>query len=279
MLNTDDGVIIIMRVKEESIDIYTNDDQDINAMLGSHNKGLIIFTEHEYGCATHIAVGGMVDLKKPDGKILTHLINNNVFNQTEDFEEIGWDIYFQNGYTILNITRWPQTSLIPPEQSMSTWINVYPPVRDFLSLAHRNGHNSVFFLSSTTIHDALDNDIFKIHDSKEIIEYNFHQTITDEVNLFFSPPTWLFPYIGKLMGYEVCMAIMVGNNPDERLDWEAGVALQEYLYNTFALPIIEGASLDIKHDLEELFDRSDKLMKDIDGIVNKPTSPPSHLWG
>ena len=277
MLNTDDGVIIIMRVKHESIDIYTNDKQDITAMLRKNNKGLIIFTEHEYGCASHIAIGGMVDLKKPDGKILTHLINNNVFNQTEDFEEIGWDIYFQSGYTILNITRWPQTSLIPPEQSMSTWIHVYPPVRDFLTLARENGHNCVFFVSSTTIHDALDNDIFKIHDSKEIIEHDFHNE--SEVNLFFSPPTWLFPYIGKLMGYEVCMAIMVGNNPDERLDWEAGVALQEYLYDSFDLPIIEGASLSIKHDLEELFDRSDKLMKDIDGIVNKPTSPPSHLWG
>ena len=75
------------------------------------------------------------------------------------------------------------------------------------------------------------------------------------------------------------MAIMVGNNPDERLDWEAGMALREYLHDSFDLPILEGASLDIKHELEALFDRSDKLMKDIDGIVNKPTTPPNHMWG
>ncbi len=266
-----------MRTKHDNIDKYTNDKQDINVLLSDNNKGLIVFTEHEYGCASHLAIGGMVDLKKPSAKILTHLINNNVFNQTEDFEEIGWDIYFQSGYTILNITRWPQTSLIPPEQSMATWIHVYPPVRDFLSLAQRNGIDSVIFASSTTIHDALDNDIFKIHDSKEIILHDFKQE--NKANLFFSPPTWLFPYIGKLMGFDKCHAIMVGNNPDMRLDWDAGLAIQEYLYDKFKLPIIEGASLDIKEELEELFARSDKLMKDIDGIVNKPTSAPSNMWG
>lgn len=268
-----------MRTKHDSIDIYTMDGSDIRTMLGTHNKGLIIFTEHEYGCASHLAIGGIVDLQKPQAKVLTHLINNNVFNQTEDYEDIGWDLYFSSGYTILNVTRWPQTSLIPPEQSMTTWIHVYPPVRDLLQVAKDNGHNHIYFASSTTIHDALDNKVFKIHDSKEIIEHNFDQTISSDVKLFFSPPTWLFPHLGKLMGYETCMAIVSGHNPDKRMDWDAGMALQDRLLSKFDLPILEGASLDLKHELEGIFDRSDKLMGEIEGIINKPTSAPNHMWG
>ena len=268
-----------MRTKHETIDIYSLDGKDIHTMLQANNKGLIMFTENEYGCASHIAIGGLIDLNKPDAKILTHLINNNVFNQTEDYEDIGWDMYFDNGYTVVNITRWPQTSLMPPEHSMNTWIHIYPPVRDLVELAHKNGHKNLTYVSTTTIHDALDNDVFKLHKPTEIMQYDFHQTISDDTNLFFSPPTWLFPHMGKLMGYETCTAIVSGHNADERLDWEAGMALQDRLLSMFDLPLIEGASLDIKHELELLFDRTDEMVGKIEGLVNKQASAPNHMWG
>ncbi len=272
-----------MRTKHDNIDIYTLDGSDIHAMLSTHNKGLIIFTEHEYGCASHLAMSTFIDVGKPQARVLTHLINNNVFNQTEEFEQIGWELYFKGGYTVLNITRWPQTSLVPPEQSMSTWIHVYPPVRDFLELVMQNGHDKIYYIGSTTIHDALDNEIFKLQDSSEVVTYDFKGDFSKRGNgddLFFTPPTWLFPYVGTLLGYSKALAIVSGHDDDKRVDSDAGKALMVWLTDKLGLITTAENLKDTANDIENDYDRSDKLRNDLEGLLKTTETPKnSMLWG
>lgn len=283
MLNTDDWFVINMRLKHGTIDIYTYDGLDIERLLQDNSDGLIVFTEHEYGCASHLAMSTIIEMGKPQARILTHLISNNVFNQTEEFEHIGWELYFVDGYTILNISRWPQTSLVPPEQAQTTWIHIYPPIRDILEVAMMNGHTNIRFLGSTTIHDALDNDIFKIQKSSDITVYDFKGDYAkrgDGEDLFFTPPTWLFPYIAHLLGYESSVAVLSGHNEDERVDIEAGKALMVWLDDNLLLPITPEKLQDTANDIENHYDRSDKLRSDIETIIRRSDTPKnSMLWG
>lgn len=284
MLNTDDGLVINMRTKHESIDIYsTKEGEDIASLMEDNNKGLILFTEHEYGCASHMAVSTVVDLETPVARVMTHLISNNVFNQTEDFEHIGWEMYFHNGYTFVNISRWPQTSIVPPDQAQSTWIHIYPPLRDLLDFCKKGGHTKLYFLSSTTIHDALDNDIFRLYESSEITEYDFkvkHEKRGDGNDLFFSPPTWLFPYFANLMDYDVSKAIISGNDTEVRVDKKAGMALMNWLESNLDVAGGEELLIETAEDLQSLFDRSDEIRSEMQSIITRNEPPKnSMLWG
>jgi|11BtaG_2_1085332.scaffolds.fasta_scaffold05099_11 hypothetical protein len=272
-----------MRIKHESIDIYPLE-EGFTSSLAANNKGLIIFTEHEYGCASHLAVSPLVDIENPVARVMSHLINNNVFNQTEEFDHIGWGLFFYKGYTFVNISRWPQTSIFPAEQAQSTWIHIYPPVRDLLDyLQSYGGHKKLYFLSSTTIHDALDNDIFKIFDSSEIVEYDFtakHEKRGDGNDLFFSPPTWLFPYFADLLGYKIATAVVSGNEPDKRVDRSAGMALMNWLENNLDVAGGEEILIENAEHLESLFERNDVLRSEMQSIITKNEPPKnSMLWG
>lgn len=270
-----------MRMKQNTVDIYSN--KDMKSLIKNNNKGLIIFTEHEYGCASHLAISSIVDMSKPSARILSHLISNNVFNQTEEFENIGWEIYFRNEYTILNINQWPSTPLIPPEAAQGTWIYIYPVVRDLLEFFYDNGITDLYFLSSSTIHDALDNDVFKIYESSTVVEYEFDGKFPkrgDNNELFFNPPTWLFPYLANLIGYDKSVSVISGHNDDERVDKVAGVALMDWLESKLSIAGNVEELSDKATELTDAFERNSKLHEQIETVISGRDSPKnSMLWG
>tara|TARA_R110000822_G_scaffold27401_3_gene81833 strand:+ start:1780 stop:2613 length:834 start_codon:yes stop_codon:yes gene_type:complete len=225
-----------MLTRYHTIDIYENQEwpEDIN--------GVLIYSENEYGCASHIAVKGLLGDAKPAGRILTHLISNMVFNQTKDYEHVGWDYYFYEDKVIININKWPQTPIMPLHEAQATWIHCYPPVRDLLAFIKDKygdiGHLS--FVTSTTIHDSLNTDIFAIHSPDKLMAYFFNtqakvtiapkHKVGIEGDLFFSPPAWMFPHFANEMGYQQTATIFSGHDPEaEHIDSVASLTLFRWL--------------------------------------------------
>jgi len=207
-----------MLTKHGTIDIYEQE------QWPSVIHGVLLYSENEYGCASHIAMKSLLGDIKPAGRVLTHLINQMVFNQTKEYEDIGWEYYFYNGVMIVNINRWPQTPIMPLQEAQATWIHCYPPVRDFVSYMKNKYDNLGYFtyVTSTTLHDALNNDIFAVHSPDEMLCYSHSTSQKLRINgpsklktdLFFSPPAWLFPHLAHKMGISNCLSIFSGHDPE-----------------------------------------------------------------
>jgi hypothetical protein len=263
-----------MRTKYETIDIYHEKELPfINTLL--------VYAENEYGSATSIAAKSVVGDAEPDARIVSHLITNTIFNQTEGFEDIGWELYIMDNVGILNITNWPATPLMPLEEAEATWIYAYPPARDtLLFLSESMGVKNITYMSATTIHEVLQSDIFKIHNSKELITYDFINQSGDEDSLFLSPPTWLFGHLSKLIGFEKSNVIMSGYNSDTKVDAVAARTLSLWIEKNLGL--IQNVDYGVSHihDLNNRWEENEKMKKSINAMINKASEPENQmLWG
>ena len=285
----------MMLTKHNTIDIYEQDEWP--AML----KGVLIYSENEYGCASHIAMKSLLGEQEPSGRILTHLINQMVFNQTKDFESVGWEYYFYNDYMIININKWPTTPIMPLHEAQATWIHCYPPVRDLLSFLKDKYYQSsatapsmLAFVTSTTLHDSLNTDIFAIHSPEDMLMYQHKDciklNITDQqdpkpqlkTDLFFTPPAWLFPHLANAMGMNYPVTLFSGHDPESGdIDEVAALTLFRWLNRTTG-----------NHTNKHAFNRSLKNTKrevavalkmrnDLETMLksNEESEAPNVLWG
>ena len=277
----------MMMTKHETIDIY--EQEAWPAVI----NGVLIYSENEYGCASHIAMNAILGDTKPAGRILSHLISQMVFNQSKDFEHIGWEYYFYNGTLILNVNQWPQTPIMPLHEAQATWIRCYPPVRDFISFIKNKYDDLRFFafVTSTTLHDSLNNDIFAVHTPDELLCYSHSSNqklrIKGEgelkTDLFFSPPAWLFPYLAHNMGLSNSLTMFSGHDPESNdVDEVASLTLFRWVNRMTGRTKTKhalnasvkktkkqvGESLALRKELEELL--SDAQTK---------VEAPNMLWG
>lgn len=263
----------MMRTKYETIDIYH--DRPIPNGINT----LLVYAENEYGSATSIAVKGILGNRQPDARIVTHLITNTIFNQTMDFEDIGWELYFEDNIAILCLTNWPATPLVPIEEAERTWIYAYPPTRDALEwLINNVGIESATYISSTTIHNVLDGDIFKTYEPSEMIRYDFIQPTESQETLFLSPPTWLFGHLSKLMGISKSQVLMSGHDPETKIDKVAANTLSNWLGNNMNLkhnPLHANEFIEV---LEKRHSNNEIMSKKISYMMAE-SEPNQMLWG
>tara|TARA_R110000765_G_scaffold22708_2_gene57885 strand:+ start:907 stop:1698 length:792 start_codon:yes stop_codon:yes gene_type:complete len=263
-----------MRTKYDTIDIYH--DQPLPNITK-----LLVYAENEYGSATAIAAKGILGDRQPDARIVTHLITNTIFNQTIGFEDIGWELYFEGDTGILCLTNWPATPIVPLEEAERTWIYAYPPTRDtLLFLSEELGVERLTYMSSTTIHNVLDTDIFKSHKSTKLILYDFiNENITHEDEaLFLAPPTWLFGHLSKLIGLTVSRVVMSGHNPDEKIDALAGATLSRWLELVMDLKSNPTYAAEYITELEKRHSNNEIMAKKISDMMSE-SEPNQMLWG
>tara|TARA_R110001599_G_scaffold144191_7_gene325762 strand:- start:1056 stop:1862 length:807 start_codon:yes stop_codon:yes gene_type:complete len=268
-----------MRTKYETIDIYH--DKPIPNGIDT----LLVYAANEYGSATSIAAKGILGDRQPDARIVTHLITNTIFNQTVDFEDIGWELYFEDNAAILCITNWPATPIVPLEEAERTWIYAYPPTRDTLEwLINNVGVESVTYISSTTIHNVLDSDIFKTYEPNELIHYDFIEDnhrlrlAQKEDTLFLSPPTWLFGHLSKLMGLSKSQVLMSGHDSEKKIDRVAADTLSKWLESNMNLKYNQHYANEFIEVLEKRHSNNEIITKKISDMMAE-SEPNQMLWG
>jgi hypothetical protein len=278
----------MMMKKHNTIDIYQREEWP-DAL-----RGVLIYSENEYGCASHIAIKSLLGDTEPSGRILTHLINQMVFNQTKDYEQVGWAYYFYEDILIVNINKWPQTPIMPLDEAQATWIHCYPPVRDLLSFLYEK-YGSMGWLSymtSTTLHDSLNTDIFRIHDPKETIAF-WHSSqkmiplpATGKKvkgDLFFTPPAWMFPHFANAMGFTNCLTLFSGHDPESGdIDEVAALTLFRWANQV-------SGNKQTKHAFNRALKKTKaqvaetlSLRKDLEALLEsaeQKTEAPNVLWG
>lgn len=277
-----------MMTKHETIDIYEQE------AWPSVINGVLIYSENEYGCGSHIAMRAILGDTKPAGRILSHLISQMVFNQSKDFEQIGWEYYFYNGTLILNVNQWPTTPIMPLHEAQATWIHCYPPVRDFLSFIKNKYDDLGFFafVTSTTLHDSLNNDIFAVHSPDELLCYShsiskklrikkgFSELKTD---LFFSPPAWLFPHLAHNMGISNSLTIFSGHDPESGdVDEVASLTLFRWVNRMTGRTKTKHALNASLKKTKKQVDESLALRKELEELLSDAQTKveaPNMLWG
>lgn len=269
-----------MRTKYDTIDIYHD------KPLPHGITKLLVYAENEYGSATAIAAKGILGDRQPDARIVTHLITNTIFNQTVDFEDIGWELYFEGDTAILCLTNWPATPLVPLEEAERTWIYAYPPTRDTLLFLTENlGVDEVTYISSTTIHNVLESDMFKTYKPTDLIRYDFingqlatHQLAQQKDTLFLSPPTWLFGHLSKLMGLSASQVMMSGHNPEEKIDRVAAAMLSVWLNDVMYLKYNADYAMEFIESLQKRHSNNEIMSKKISEMMAE-SEPNQMLWG
>ena len=262
-----------MRTKYDTIDIYH--DQPLPHGITK----LLVYAENEYGSATAIAVKGILGDRQPDARIVTHLITNTIFNQTDGFEDIGWELYFEGDTAILGLTNWPTTPLVPLEEAERTWIYAYPPTRDTLLFLTENlGVDEVTYISSTTIHNVLESDMFKAYKPTELIHYDFIQPTESLGTLFLSPPTWLFGHLSKLMGLSASQVMMSGHDPEEKIDRVAAATLTNWLWQSMGFISNGKYVADFIEVLQKRHSNNEMMSKKISDMMAE-SEPNQMLWG
>ena len=278
-----------MLTRHHTIDIYQAQEwpEDI--------KGVFIYTENEYGCASHIAMKALLGDAEPAGRILTHLINHMVFNQTKDYEDVGWEYYFYEDKVIININKWPQTPIMPLNEAQTTWIHCYPPVRDLLDFIQTKYDNKIpnlSFVTSTTIHDSLNTDIFAIHDPEKLMAYLFRDKIKLTIkpkqelgikgDLFFTPPAWMFPHFANEMGYQQAVTILSGHDPEcGDIDSVAALTLFRWLNQATGNKVNKHAyNRSLKKTMNEV-EQAHSMRADLEKLLEQTqkTEAPNMLWG
>jgi len=232
---------------------------------------------------------------KPSGRIVTHLINNMVFNQTKDYEDIGWDYYFHGDKLIININKWPQTPIMPLDEARATWIHCYPPVRDLLSFVqdkYDNKINLLSFVTSTTIHDSLNTDIFEIHDPETLMGYFFSNKTKVTIkpkhkvgikgDLFFTPPAWLFPHIADMMGYQQTATIFSGHDPEAGdIDEVAALTLFRWLNEATGRKVNKHSFNQSLKKTKGEVEQTLSMREDLEKLLQQTeaSEAPNMLWG
>lgn len=271
-----------MRTKHDTIDIYSDEP------LPSVDK-VVVFTENEYGMASLLAGTTIIGDRKADAVVTSHLLSEIAFNAAPKLSQIGWEIYFENntkGQTVafVMINNWPSVQLFPPESSKATWIYTYPIVRDLVELLQNSGAKTLHFLSSTTIHEALDPEVFELLSPKSIKNYVYGVSKDSSDNLFFAPPTWLFPQIAHMMGYLESEIVMSGCDDDKKVDDVAGWTLAQYLAKYMDRKLLKRDYNKIVKEFSKLVDKHEKIhaeMADNMKAINNAQSqvPSEHMWG
>lgn len=223
-----------MMEQQGIVDLYTNDDWDPKAKFSR----LLIFSEHEHGAAPWIAAQSLVKDTKPHAHILSHLIDWFVFNDAPDPFTPGWDVYQLGDVLLLNVNEWPDTPLMPPEAAKATWLRVYPVVRDTLRVLapYLKPEALLQFFTTTTMHDSLDPSAFHTPAVNELVMYDFvdgeHSNNFNDKSVFLSPPSWLFPKIGAMLGLDLLGSEVVisGHEPEARIDVAAAENLMDWLH-------------------------------------------------
>lgn len=278
-----------MLTRHHTIDIYQTEDwpETIN--------GVFFYTENEYGCASHIAMQALLGDAKPSGRILTHLINHMVFNQTKDYEDAGWEYYFYENKVIININKWPQTPIMPLHEAQATWIHCYPPVRDLLDFIQNKYDNNIAhlsFITSTTIHDSLNTDIFEIHEPETLMGYFFRDKVKLTINptqglgikgdLFFTPPAWMFPHFANEMGYQQTATIFSGHDPEcGDIDSVAALTLFRWLNHATGKKVTKRSfNRALKNTMSEV-EEAQTMRADLEKLLqqNETKEAPNMLWG
>tara|TARA_R110001592_G_scaffold7835_4_gene43440 strand:+ start:1913 stop:2749 length:837 start_codon:yes stop_codon:yes gene_type:complete len=278
-----------MMTKHNTIDIYETEEWPETL------KGVFIYSENEYGCASHIAMKALLGDAKPAGRILTHLINQMVFNQTKDYEDVGWEYYFYAGTLIININKWPQTPIMPLHEAQATWINCYPPVRDLLSFIKDKYDNTGFvaYVTSTTLHDSLNTDIFAIHPPEHLMAYSHKGSKKISIlpkhklgikgDLFFTPPAWMFPHLANKMGFDGATTIFSGHDPESGdIDELAALTLFRWA-NKATGNLVNKHSFNrslksISTDIQAALTMRDELEKLL-ASADEHSEAPNMLWG
>jgi hypothetical protein len=236
------------RIKHDTIDIYTNtgvEAKDFNDLLN-----VIVFAENEYGNAPTLLFRSIFNDSEPSAYVSSHLLAELGFNSAPNMDEIGWELHLHEATQSVwvRITGWPTTSLFPPDQSRGNWIYTYPVVRDLLDWLKNPTGNEInkgigcTYVTSSTLHDALESDEYPILSPSDVYHYNLmteaiykytdpalkpKRIKKDELRLFLTPPTWMFPKLALMQQY-VAPSIVVVGHADESVDVVAGASLMEY---------------------------------------------------
>lgn len=271
-----------MRTKHDTIDIYSDE------QLPTIDE-VVVFTENEYGMASLLAGTTIIGDREPDATVMSHLLSEMAFNAAPKMARVGWEIYFEKNADGKNIafvmlTNWPNVQLFPPESSKATWIYTYPSVRDLVGALQNQGAKKLLFMSSSTIHEALDPDVFALLSPSTIKNYVYGSESNDDDNLFFAPPTWLFPYLAHLSGYDHAEIIMSGCDDDKKVDDEAGWTLAKYLSKHMGNKLLKRDYNKIVKDFTKLVDKHEKLHAELADNMKavsqaKSESPSEHMWG
>lgn len=271
-----------MRTKHDTIDIYSDE------QLPTIDE-VVVFTENEYGMASLLAGTTIIGDREPDATVMSHLLSEMAFNAAPKMAKVGWEIYFEKNTEGQNIafvmlTNWPNVQLFPPESSKATWIYTYPTVRDLVGALQNQGAKKLLFMSSSTIHEALDPDVFALLSPSTIKNYVYGSESNDDDNLFFAPPTWLFPYLAHLSGYDHAEIIMSGCDDDKKVDDEAGWTLAKYLSKHMGNKLLKRDYNKIVKDFTKLVDKHEKLHAELADNMKavsqaKSESPSEHMWG
>lgn len=264
----------------DAIDIYWITEPKPNTF-----SNVIIFNENEHGHAGYIAMKGLVKGLSPIGYVVSHLIANLVFNQTSEPHEIGWEIYHTGDTLIVNINEWPPTALYPIEESRATWIYIYPVVRDLLKQLKGMGASHLWSASSLAVHEALEPDEFPQLSETEYLTYNLKNATKTHIsnepwehNIFFTPPTWLFPYFAHKMGWETCKSVLCGYNPEETINAKAGVTMADYFNMTLGMDFSTDEMKKAGDIMQAHSDRADNMQKEMDDLIKgKPAN--NTMWG
>ena len=270
-----------MRTNKGTIDIYHSEP------LPKVDK-VIVFAENEFGLASLMAVSTIVGEREPDAVGLSHLLSEMGFNSAPDMKPIGWEIFFEQGndetIAYVMVTNWPTIQLFPPEQTKTTWIYTYPPVRDFVELMKNNGAKELLYISSTTIHEALDPELFELLSPKKTKSYVFGGDRNTKHNLFFTPPTWLFPYLAHHMDYDHSEIILSGCENGAEIDEEAGWTLTKYLSTVMGekikKPHYNRVVKKFRQEAEKQAEIEAELLEALKTHEEKGTlSPNESMWG
>lgn len=259
----------------EAVDIYW--EQGIKPDI---IEDVFMFNENEHGHAGYIAMKGMVGDATPTGRVVSHLISNVVFNQTKHPHEVGWEIYTIGKTAFVNINEWPSTPLYPLEESKNTWIYIYPAIRDLLLKLQDLGATNLHYCSSLAVHEVLDPNDFAPQDEESIFTYDFsNNTSSDsEVDFFFSPPTWLFPYFAHKMGWETTKAILCGYEPDEVINRKAGASMAQFLHKEHGHEVFVDSMTQAQDEMFRHSERAESIQKEMEELIKeRPTN--NTMWG
>ncbi len=278
--------------RHHDIDIYHTTTKQPPVMV----DGVIIVNENEHGHAGYLAAKGLTLSKDTDFRINSKLLGNITFNQTVSFGQAGWDGWYIKGggeqcWAVININEWPTTALFPIEDSKNTWIYAYPVVRDVLDYFKTRHAKQCIVLTNSAVHEALDPAEFRQMKEDEFVSYYWRSPNTPEVDTiwasgdgeaFFTPPSWLFPYFAKCMGYQHTHAFMVGYDDDKDINDEAGSELMKRVASHLGKTLYGrhrkalGAAV---KEMTELNEKADEIRQQIQELAKGKPPTNNTMWG
>lgn len=281
-----------MLTRHHDIDIYHTTTKQPPVMV----DGVIVVNENEHGHAGYLAAKGLTLSKDADFRITSKLMGNITFNQTVSFGQVGWDGWYiknRDGecWVVVNINEWPTTALFPIEDSKNTWIYAYPVVRDVLDYFKTRHAKQCIVLSNSAVHEALDPDEFRQMKENEFVSYYWRSPNTPEVDMiwaskegeaFFTPPSWLFPYFAKCIGYTHAHTFMVGYNDEKEINDVAGHELLKEVGEHIKMALTknhDNSLLTAVEEMAELNEKADEIRQQIEELAKGKPPTNNTMWG